>query len=532
MDDINAQVKRLDHLGIVAGVYKDLSIGSMIDERLGVKKQECISSGEATLGMVLNGLGFTGEALYLSPHFFTNKALEKLFGRDDITATNFNADKLGATLDKLYDYGLEKIFFEIALHAARKENVDMKFQSLDTTSISLQGEYDNELDEQSIKVVRGFSKDKRPDLKQVVHELMVSQDGGIPLICKSWSGNANDSIIFKDRAKKLMDNFESASFDNTLIADSKLYTLPNADNLKNLSFITRIPNSIKKVITTIDSSISENNWVDIDNNNKYISHTVNHYGIKQRWIVVYSKAANSRAQKSVEKKIVNESSKLKSEINNINKAKITSKKDMDKLVKAAIKKLKLNDASYLITEKNIKNKGNYYQVDIEISVNKVKQEQFIERDSCYVIGTNEPKESLDELTVIQKYKSQNKSIENMGFRFMKDKDMFTSSIFVKTEQRIESMLFIMTVSLLVYSIAQRRLRKILESKSETLPDQLSQPTKTPTLKWIFKLLDGINVLKITINGVTKEIYEGIDNLKTRIIKYFGNSVRKIYGFQT
>ena len=50
-------VERLDHLGLVASVIKDLGIVEMIDARLGLHDQEEISAGEAVAGMILNGLG-------------------------------------------------------------------------------------------------------------------------------------------------------------------------------------------------------------------------------------------------------------------------------------------------------------------------------------------------------------------------------------------------------------------------------------------------------------------------------------------
>ena len=47
-------------------------------------------------------------------------------------------------------------------------------------------------DEHAIAMTYGYSKDHRPDLKQAVLELMVSQDGGVPLLSKSWDGNTSD----------------------------------------------------------------------------------------------------------------------------------------------------------------------------------------------------------------------------------------------------------------------------------------------------------------------------------------------------
>jgi len=48
-------VERLDHLGVVASVIKDLGIIAMIDARLPRHDQEAITAGEAVAGMILNG---------------------------------------------------------------------------------------------------------------------------------------------------------------------------------------------------------------------------------------------------------------------------------------------------------------------------------------------------------------------------------------------------------------------------------------------------------------------------------------------
>ncbi len=48
-------VERLDHLGIIATVIKDLGLIEMIDARLVPDEQEEITPGEAVAGMLLNG---------------------------------------------------------------------------------------------------------------------------------------------------------------------------------------------------------------------------------------------------------------------------------------------------------------------------------------------------------------------------------------------------------------------------------------------------------------------------------------------
>jgi len=57
------KVQRLDHLGVVAGVIKDLGIIEQIDARIAPDDQQEITTGEAIAGMILNGLGFSNRPI-------------------------------------------------------------------------------------------------------------------------------------------------------------------------------------------------------------------------------------------------------------------------------------------------------------------------------------------------------------------------------------------------------------------------------------------------------------------------------------
>lgn len=51
------RIERLDHLGVIASVIKDLGLINMINARLVPDAQEVLTPGEAIAGMILNGLG-------------------------------------------------------------------------------------------------------------------------------------------------------------------------------------------------------------------------------------------------------------------------------------------------------------------------------------------------------------------------------------------------------------------------------------------------------------------------------------------
>src|SRR5947208_1930593 len=137
-------------------------------------------------------------------------------------------------------WGILASFRELALAVCTRESLDQRFNHLDTTSFSLSGNYVPESDAQAITITHGYSKDHRPDLKQAVLELLVSQDGGVPFVSKSWDGNASDTKIFQERAEALIATFKHAPTPRYVVADAKLYNEDNATHLNNLGFITRI----------------------------------------------------------------------------------------------------------------------------------------------------------------------------------------------------------------------------------------------------------------------------------------------------
>ncbi len=93
-----------------------------------------------------------------------------------------------------------------------------------------------------IKIVHGYSKDKRPDLKQFLINLIASGDGGVPLFLQYGNGNDNDKAKFA----RILSNFKKqVDFDSIFVADRALYSAENLLFIKHLKWITRVPLSIK-----------------------------------------------------------------------------------------------------------------------------------------------------------------------------------------------------------------------------------------------------------------------------------------------
>ena len=536
---METEVQRIDHLGIVAGVIHDLKIVDMINERISTDQREEISTGEAVAGMIINGLGFSDRPMTLTPQFFQNKAMELLF-RPGVQADHFNRFKLGRALDACYEYGCDNLFSEISMAVCQQEKVDCRFNSEDTTTFTLTGDYEVDSDEHAIEITHGYSKDHRPDLKQAVLELMVSQDGGIPIISQAWSGNASDNKIFKERAKKLTTSFKNSDAPRYLVADSKLYFKENLEGpLKEIPFITRVPGSISLEKEMIRKSLNENHWNELDKENKYHSLDVTHAGLEQRWVVVSSKAMKNRAEKRILKAVSKEKERVEKAIKKHSTIEFSCYQDAKDSLKEFVKGLKFHNLAEVdVSEKRKyfgkgrpKKEASYeiiYHVQAEFKKKEGAMETQIKESSCYVLASTVSKKELNDEELVKAYKGQNASVER-GFRFLKDPLFFASSFFVKKPERIMGLLLVMTLALLVYSIAQRKLRRYLLEMNQTLPNQINKPTCTPTLRWIFQLMEGLDFVKTKIENALYIMVSGLTELKKKIINGFPDPVRKIYG---
>jgi transposase len=114
----------------------------------------------------------------------------------------------------------------------------------------------------------------------------------------------------------------------------------------------------------------------------------------------------------------------------------------------------------------------------------------------WVIGTNLlDVERWPDEAVIDLYREQ--SVVERGFAFRKDPLFLASSVFVKRPERIMALAFVMTLCLLVYRLAEVRVRQRLAATGQAVPDQAPTPPARPTLRWLFQCFEGIDLLYIT-----------------------------------
>lgn len=145
-----------------------------IDKLVGTKDKQIVTTGEAVMAVVINALGFVNRPLYLFPEFMRNKPTE-LFFREELKPEDFNDDTIGRTLERLYENDPTKIFMHIALKVADTLRISRKFLHLDTTTMSVHGEYKFEDNDQvPIKISPCDKKSSQKNFPKRMMRLILS----------------------------------------------------------------------------------------------------------------------------------------------------------------------------------------------------------------------------------------------------------------------------------------------------------------------------------------------------------------------
>ena len=514
--------------------------------------------------LILNGLGFTNNRLYLFPKYLSNKPIDLLLGSNNLDAKLFNDDSLGRCLDKINEYGTTKLFAELALPIAIEFGIPLNKAHLDTTSISLYGQYDdngvkisdvvdlnknnsvvdlNKIDERNINLNNnaipafGHAKNKRFDLKQMTLLMATSGSNGLPLWMETHSGNASDQKTLEEAAQR-MQNFCS-NLENApplmFVGDSAMYAncVKNGDNLL---WISRVPEKINLAKNMI--SKDNINWTDLDNGYKIYVEYVTYSNIEQRWVLVYSQQAYDKEIITLEKNITQEFDEITKLLKHLKNKEYVCEAEVNNEIRKINKTLKFHVIQHTINEeykyngvgrpgKNDTHSKKIYKV---IPLLEQKMEAINNAKSHkgkFIIATNQLDASVvPDDKLLSTYKEQ--SGTESGFKFIKNNSFNIDSVFLKKPERIDALLMIMVLCLMVYSYSQYFLRKKLEDSNETIPSQVNKPTKKPTIKWIYELFDGVVILNVTVNNKLRHIVLNLNDTLRKIIKYFGPFACKVY----
>jgi transposase len=414
-------------------------------------------------------------------------------------------------LDRLYDVGTNKILSAVALRAVKLFDLDVSHVHQDTTSRSVYGDYELREEGDSLPpflITHGFSKDKRPDLKQLIHSLLCVDDG-IPIYTKCEDGNASDKVINKNLIRKMVERMAELGQDNFVyVADSALITKENLrlmDDEKNgFRFLSRLPMTFHECGDAIDRAVDEEAWTDLrtlaDESGKgkrkpahYHGHetVVTVDGIMYRTLVIHSDAHDERRMKKITKEVEQDRAEM-----------MCVKEDIEKIAfaclpdaQAAAERLQAGKYHNLIGEilevpvyakgrpkadGSRKVVGTTYRFFLEVELREKDLERAHKEAGCFVLITNEPFESeggMSSLDLLRLYKDQHSIEQNFGF--LKD-PLIVNALFLKSPKRIEALGLILVLALMVWRLMERTMRMSLRESGSKITGWDKKATSRPT----------------------------------------------------
>jgi transposase len=524
------QIERLDHLGIVAGVSREIGQVEYFDA-LDTHDHERVSQGQAVLALILNGLGFSNRQLYLIPQFFTGKPIAHLLG-PGIAAEDLNDDRLGRALDWLTKHDLTRLFAGLALRARAAFGVPLETIHVDTTSFSVYGDYpDVPLpDTQLIQITYGYSRDHRADLKQWLLALATAGNSDIPIGLQVLSGNASDKAVLVQQISQLMEQLQGTGDPLPIFAaDSGLYSVANMQFLseRGVLWITRVPETSQAAKAAVRQEPAqlhqEDTWQWWET-----THRVNHRF--ERWIVARSDEGMTQHRATVQRQAKREQAQWQQEINHLGP--FACQADAEATV-ARVQQA-MPPWFHLIVEYTCQEHYGkagrpaagatpttvQWQVRGTVQLAAAAVEREARRRAWYIVATNV--EDLPAVEILRRYAEQH-GVER-GFAFLKDPLFLASSVFVQKHERVMAIGFIMVCCLLLYRLAEYRIREQLALRDETLPNQLGKPTQRPTLRWLFQCFEGIHL--VTVGNAVQVV--GLTDLHQQVLTLLGPPYQQIY----
>lgn len=512
------------HLPIIKAYADKIGLVQIIN-RL-IESEMDIDPGTVFPGMILDTLSGRSP-LYRLDEFIESQDCELLLGKE-VNLSSFSDYTVARVLDKAFDIGTIKIFNEISKNALEVFEISSEHVSFDTTSISVCGDYDLYRDsehKQPFEITYGHSKDHRPDLKQFMLSLLCV-DRTVPIFGKTEDGNASDktinNVILSDISRHMANyGIEPDAF--IYIADSAMVTQKNLLAMVGDEplFISRMPATFSECSKLISEAVKKDQWKDIgtlSQTEPTAKRPAAHYKVYEtvaiinaktyRAIVIHSSAHDKRRQKRIEKQLAVERKELEKQCKETAKKPFYCEAD----AKAAGQRIKDQNRKFYHVDFEVEPIPKYkrgrpkggipeikeinYRLCWKITENEQSIAKLKEEAGCFVLLTNViclGEKKYNAYDILRAYKDQYGIEQNFGF--LKN-PMIINSVFLKKPQRIEVLGLVLLLSLLIWRLIERSMRKFVEKGDQDLPGWKRRRTTRPTTFMLMTKFQGIMILKI------------------------------------
>lgn len=231
------KVWRLGVMALVKPMLDELGIAEIIDETCPTACQGDLSHGQ--VAEVLIGNRFTDPtALSRVQEWAEEWRTDLVLG---IPPEKLYDNRLGRALDAMYPH-LSTLKGKVAIQAIQRFGLDLTKIHHDATDIAFYGAYaDQPAGSQAPKIVRGYSQNHRPDLKQLRLSLFTLNDGGVPLWPYAASGNGHAARFILPHLEEMRQHIQMR--ETVVIHDREAYSKDNVCALHRagLGYVIGVP---------------------------------------------------------------------------------------------------------------------------------------------------------------------------------------------------------------------------------------------------------------------------------------------------
>ena len=482
-----------------------------------------VDAGTVVLALVLDTLSGRSP-LYRLEEFFAQQDTEILLGKA-IPPHALHDDTVGRVLDRLYDFGTMRLFTACAVRAAMRFGLEGRYVHFDTTSRSVWGDYQfAETQDLPFQVTYGYSKDKRPDLKQFVLSTLCV-DRAVPVWGKPEDGNASDKTLnttLLSEMAQLLAQYGVQPGAYIYIADAALVTEDNLAALRDTLFITRLPAAYSECGRVIADAVAHNHWEEVGvlaqtpptkhrpgTFYKVAEGEVSLYGKAYRAVVVHSSSQDQRRQKHLERELQASHATLEATVREVARQEYFCYADAE----AAAAKLRAVPSAYHWVEAVVEERPKYgpgrpsrtqprvvkalrYGLQVTLHERAEVLARKVQETGCFVLLTNVPTEgemAHSAKEVLRAYKEQHGVEQN--FAFLKD-PLIVNSLFLKKPERIEALGLVLLLALLLWRLVERALRVHVETTGSTLTGWDKKATQKPTAFMMMTKFAAVMVIKV------------------------------------
>jgi len=245
--ELGILAERLGPLPLINHFLSRMGLLELLEQHVPTTDARSTLSHAKALGVLLRSIIVEREPVYRQQESAAGFAVG-LFGIDAEQSRRLSDDRIGRALDRLFDADRAALLTEVVLAVAQRFGVRLQQLHNDSTSISLCGQY-RRASGRSVRarsapaITYGYSKDHRPDLKQLLFILTTDADGGVPVQFRCADGNTSDVRTHIETWNTLRALAGRADF--LYVADSKLCSHDNMEHIARAGgrFVTVMPRS-------------------------------------------------------------------------------------------------------------------------------------------------------------------------------------------------------------------------------------------------------------------------------------------------